>query len=358
MNIWIRSETKKDERRAPLTPSHVRILLDQGVKVYVERSDQRIYSDEQYQKIGCELQNAGDWVSAKNCYIVGLKELPEANMPISQQHIYYAHAFKEQVGTRTLLQRFKKGGGTILDYEYLIDCLNQPVVTSSFSFSAGFCGAALSLLIWGAKINKTTFKGPLYYANRSLLEESLQKLISTLSALPRILIIGAYGQSGKGVQALLNQYKIKAECWDRYHTEARVDFSEILEFDMVFNCINLSGEIKPFVTFELLSQNKNLSIIADISCDVSNPNNPLPIYPAVTSFAAPTYRIPCLSPTPVDIIAIDHLASFLPRESSDLFSAQLLPFLLQLLACGANLKNSVWKHALQKYHNTLEKLAE
>ena len=37
----------------------------------------------------------GSWVNApKDAYILGLKELPFCKEPISQKHIFFAHAYK------------------------------------------------------------------------------------------------------------------------------------------------------------------------------------------------------------------------------------------------------------------------
>lgn len=41
---------------------------------------------------------AGSWVSApKEAIILGLKELPHSEDPISQRHIFFAHAFKVHI---------------------------------------------------------------------------------------------------------------------------------------------------------------------------------------------------------------------------------------------------------------------
>lgn len=43
---------------------------------------------------------AGSWVSApKETIILGLKELPHCADPISQRHIFFAHAYKVKVLT-------------------------------------------------------------------------------------------------------------------------------------------------------------------------------------------------------------------------------------------------------------------
>ena len=50
-------------------------------------------------------------------------------------------------------------------------------------------------------------------------------------------------------------------------------------------------------------------------------------------------------PPPLDLVAIDHLPSMLPRESSEDFSEQLLPTLLQL----GQPEEGVWGRALEVF---------
>ena len=74
-------------------------------------------------------------------------------------------------------------------------------------------------------------------------------------------------------------------------------------------------------------------MVCDVSCDTTNPNNPIPIYDINTTFDNPTVPVqlpPRSSELPLSVISIDHLPSLLPRESSEAFSAALLPSLLQL----------------------------
>lgn len=49
-HLWLRAETKPMEHRAALTPATAKILLDAGFKITVERSDLRIFDDEEYVK--------------------------------------------------------------------------------------------------------------------------------------------------------------------------------------------------------------------------------------------------------------------------------------------------------------------
>jgi saccharopine dehydrogenase (NAD+, L-lysine forming) len=351
--IWLRAETKKYERRTPLTPSHASQLIQNGIDVVVESSTNRTYQDGDYEDAGCQLVTDKDWREAPiDYYILGIKELPNSHEPISHEHIYFAHAYKHQEGADKLLSRFVEGGGVVYDYEYLTDCLSHPVVTSSFSYWSGFCGAAISLLAWDARQkNKVpSFDIPMFFENKHKLIEQVKRLHKTWKVQPASLVIGAAVNAGKGVCDLLNHFGLDVERWSRKETALPEQFVKILDYDMLFNCIRLTENIMPFLTLDSLTDNKKLSIVADISCDPSSADNPLPIYFKETSFSHPTRRVQCESIVPVDVMAIDHLASFLPKESSDTFSAQLFPFLCELLCFGSGLKNSVWNSSLNQFH--------
>jgi saccharopine dehydrogenase (NAD+, L-lysine-forming) len=48
--LWLRCETKKFERRAALSPTTAKKLIDAGFTVLVERDTQRIFEDVEYEK--------------------------------------------------------------------------------------------------------------------------------------------------------------------------------------------------------------------------------------------------------------------------------------------------------------------
>jgi saccharopine dehydrogenase (NAD+, L-lysine-forming) len=49
-HLWLRAETKPMEHRAALTPATAKTLLDAGFKITVEKSEERIFDDEEYVK--------------------------------------------------------------------------------------------------------------------------------------------------------------------------------------------------------------------------------------------------------------------------------------------------------------------
>lgn len=71
-------------------------------------------------------------------------------------------------------------------------------------------------------------------------------------------------------------------------------FNEILDVDIFINCIYLSSKIPPFLTASQIQQAGNtrrLSVIVDVSCDTTNPYNPIPIYTINTTFKEPTVPV-------------------------------------------------------------------
>jgi saccharopine dehydrogenase (NAD+, L-lysine-forming) len=87
-------------------------------------------------------------------------------------------------------------------------------------------------------------------------------------------------------------------------------------------------------------------------------NNPIPIYSINTIFTAPT--VPVELPAgaggpPLSVISIDHLPSLLPRESSEAFSNDLLPYLLQLDNWRGE-DAPVWRGALDLYNQKVAEL--
>lgn len=82
-----------------------------------------------------------------DAYIIGLKELPEEDdSPLSHQHIFFAHCFKNQRGWENVLKRFIKGNGVLLDLEFLTDERGRRI--AAFGYHAGFAGTALGLDVW------------------------------------------------------------------------------------------------------------------------------------------------------------------------------------------------------------------
>ncbi|KAF7590558.1 Saccharopine dehydrogenase [Aspergillus hancockii] len=343
--IWLRAETKPAEARSALTPTTAKVLMDAGYEVTVERSTQRIFDDEEFAKIGAPLVEEGSWVkdAPKDAYVLGLKELPEDDFPLEHVHITFAHCYKQQGGWDRVLSRWPRGGGTLLDLEFLTDDAGRRV--AAFGWSAGYAGSALAVKNWAWQLTHPEgepLPSEVPYANQDLLiqsvKESLEAGKKQSGRSPRVLVIGALGRCGNGAVQLAKDVGIPESDiieWDLAETKKGGPFKEIVEdADIFVNCIYLTAKIPHFVNVESLSTpNRRLSVICDVSADTTNPHNPIPVYDITTTFDKPTVPVTLPAGTqgpPLSVISIDHLPSLLPRESSEMFSQALLPSLLQL----------------------------
>lgn len=349
-HIWLRAETKPQEQRTALTPKNAKTLLEKGFKVSVESSIQNIFDDHEYLEVGCEVVPAGSWESApKNAYILGLKELPESEKPLIHKHIYFAHAYKQQSGWQGILNRFVSGNGELFDLEYLVDENNRRI--AAFGYWAGFAGAALAVQAWCDKQLQIAEKPITAFPNKEALISSLKSKLSDIPTKPNVMVIGAKGRSGSGACQLAKELFLEVTPWDMQETAKGGPFKEINEHDIFVNCVLVNKDLPPFLNFESLADdNRQLSIIADVSCDPYGSYNPLPIYGSCTTFNKPSLTVD-VTGTPISLIAIDHLPSLLPRESSEDYGEQLLPHIESL----ATQRTIVWDNAIKhfKHHSAL-----
>lgn len=348
-----------------MTPTTTKKLLDAGYKVNVERSRERIFDDEEFSAVGAALVPEGSWVHAPTDHIiVGLKELPEDKFALKHTHVQFAHCYKGQAGWEDVLSRFPQGGGTLLDLEFLTDDTGRRV--AAFGYHAGYAGAALAIEAWAYHLQHPeakTMPAVSSYANQDLLltdvRAKLQEGEAIKSRKPRVLVIGALGRCGRGAVDLCKAAGIPDENilkWDLPETAKGGPFSEIVESDIFVNCIYLSDPIPPFLNEESLSSEKrNLSVVCDVSCDTTNPHNPIPIYMENSTFSRPTLPVAGYENPTLSVISIDHLPSLLPRESSEAFSEALLPSLMSL---KERQDSRVWQQATDLFNEKVGTLPE
>ena len=349
-SLWLRAETKPHERRTALTPSSAAALVKAGFSVTVERSAQSCFAAQDYADVGCALAAPGSWPDAPDdAIIMGLKELPESSEPLHHRHIYFAHAYKEQAGWRDVLGRFVRGGGELFDIEFLVDENGRRV--AAFGYWAGYAGAAVAVKVWcGQQLGREPLVPPLAdYANRDVLVEELKQELGEAEAKagrkPTVMVIGALGRSGSGAADLAKAIDLTVTEWDMAETAPGGPFREVLEHDIFINCVLVFSSIPPFVTKETIAaDDRLLSVVCDVSCDPFGDYNPIPLYTECTTFEVPASRLRDGTP-PLDLVAIDHLPSMLPKESSEDFSKLLLPTLLQLGEPEAG----VWGRALDTF---------
>lgn len=113
--------------------------------------------------------------------------------------------------------------------------------------------------------------------------------------LPRVMVLGYLGRCGSGAADFARRVGIPEESiikWDMAETAKGGPFEEIVAHDIFVNCIYLSQPIPPFLTKAMLDRpNRPLSVLVDVSCDTTNPHNPLPVYSDATTFDEPILRV-------------------------------------------------------------------
>lgn len=349
-HLWLRAEQRDNETRVGLTPAGAAALLAAGIEVSVEASPSRVIPDQAYADAGCTMVKSHSWPDApKDAVIFGLKELPDSAAPLPHRHIMFGHAFKGQPSGQRLLRRFREGGGTLLDLEYLTDEDGRRL--AAFGYWAGYAGAAVALKCWTAQ-QKGQIASPItaYKSAAHLLADLQSDLDTTGNNRPEALIIGALGRVGTGVADLCAAMRVQSTKWDMAETATGGPFPEVLAHEMFFNCVLARPGTPVFVPADTGVRPRRLSVIADIACDPDSDFSPIKVYDRTTTWKTPALRV---HEDPVlDVTAIDNLPSMLPLESSEDYAAQLLPVLATLAQPDA----PIWSRAAAIFRDHIARL--
>jgi saccharopine dehydrogenase (NAD+, L-lysine-forming) len=346
-HLWVRAEQRDNEERVGLTANGAAQLIKAGITLTVEESSSRAIPLQGYIDAGCTIAPEHSWTDApEDAIIFGLKELREDGTPLRHRHILFGHAYKGQPSGRILLDRFKAGGGTLYDIEYLTDEDGRRV--AAFGYWAGYAGAAVTLRCWMAQ-QKDQIAGPVakFDSSTALLADLQSELVSIGTQRPTALIIGALGRVGTGAADLLTAMGVPCTKWDMAETASGGPFPEVMAHDLFLNCILARPGTPVFVPASAKLTERRLSVIGDIACDPDSDFSPIKVYDRATTWDAPALRV---SETPaLDVTAIDNLPSLLPVESSEDFASQLLPSLLSL----DSLNTGVWARAKTLFNDNL-----
>jgi saccharopine dehydrogenase (NAD+, L-lysine-forming) len=349
-HLWVRAEQRPNEERVGLMPEGVAALIKAGIQVTVEESTPRAVPMDGYKAAGATIAPENSWPDAPaDAIIFGLKELPEDDTPLNHRHIMFGHAYKGQPAGQRLLKRFKAGGGTLYDLEYLVDETGRRV--AAFGYWAGFAGAAVSLMSWIAQQQGKLCPPVRTYASATALTDALKADLEALGATPpSALVIGALGRVGTGASDLCTRLGMPVTKWDMAETANGGPFPEVLEHQIFLNCILARPGTPVFVPASAKTDPRALRVIGDIACDPDSDFSPIKVYDRTTSWDAPALRVH--DDPPLDVTAIDNLPSLLPVESSEDYAAQLLPSLLTL----GDLTSGVWARAYADFETHSSKV--
>ena len=145
--VGIRREDKSAwERRTPLVPDDVGHLVhEDGLEILVQRAPNRCFPDDEYARAGAVLTD--DLAAAD--VVLGVKEIPAERLEAAKAYMFFSHTMKGQSHNMPMLRRLLELGGTLLDYELVVD--ERGLRTIAFGRHAGLAGAIDTLWALGRR---------------------------------------------------------------------------------------------------------------------------------------------------------------------------------------------------------------
>jgi len=375
--IAIIRESRSDDRRTPLVPSHIKELLSTfpNLSISVQPSNHRCFSDQEYEEQGAIITED---LSACNL-VLGVKEIEPDLLISSKSYMFFSHTSKIQpdnsataqgtpgMDKKELLKEILKKKITLIDYENMRDDLNRRYL--GFGRFAGIVGCYNSLNLYLETLDQKPM--PRAYELNSY--EKLKDNIGKRDFRNARIIITGDGRVARGSLEFLEFANIQKVLPDEYlqnnnssaifcnlPTSAYVSnkdgsifnlhhfinspelYISVLDKYMPSTSVLISSHYwdpKSPRLFEKkdIEKNNNLKVIGDITCDV---NGSIPTTSRSSTIMDPYYYIDRTTLQEINqhnqalaIMAVDNLPSELPKDSSKEFGdgivKEVLPYILE-----------------------------
>lgn len=357
-----------------MTPPQIVALqeLYPNVEFYVQPSDSRCYSDEEYDYLDIPLKE-----DLHDCDILlGVKEVDKRTFIPEKTYLFFAHVAKKQILHREMFREIVAQKLRLIDFEYLTTDQGQRIV--AFGRYAGIVGAYNGLRARGMRTNR--FKLKPAYQCRDLEEMWAGLRLIQLKPGLKILVTGE-GRVANGIMETLSichlvqvspedflnkEFDVPVVCkigpsnYAKHKKGYSFDFtnfvknpgdyeSSFLPYTRVTDILMTGHFWDPrspvfFTREDMQNPDFRISIIADISCDI---NGPIPSTIRATTIADPFYSFnpqlgieepPFTHPTNITVMATDNLPGELPRDASADFGKQLIQNVLHDLFTNADSK--------------------
>jgi alanine dehydrogenase len=339
------------------------------IKVFVEASPTRCFSDDAYREVGIEVVE-----DLSHCDVIfNIKEVPSEALIAQKTYFFFSHTIKKQPYNRTMLQTILQKNITLIDYEVLRYETGARVL--GFGRYAGVVGTYNGLLVYGKKHG-------LFSLTPAHLSKNYADILTQLLRvnLPNIRIaVTGGGRVSQGALDLLRALQIREVTpnqylhvrydepvfvqlnspdlyvhptltqWDtqhfyKHHGEYRSQFKGYAECtDLLVNGIYWTEDLpRLFEEGDTKDAEKFApTVIADISCDVEGS---VPITYKATSIADPVIgwsrgnQSPCeaYGEDSIDVMAVGNLPNELPRDASEEFGEMLMHKVIPELVAGGS----------------------
>lgn len=361
----IRENKLPADLRTPLTPLQCVELMQNfpDVKIIIQPSKNRCFNDEQYAKLGLELNE-----DLSSCDIlIGVKEVPVEYLIANKTYLFFSHTIKKQAHNRNLLRHVLKHNITLIDYETMVWEAGNRII--GFGRFAGLVGAHYAFLMWGKKFGFYSLKPA--HECKDLLDMIGQYKDLHLS--PMKIVLCGDGRVAHGCLEFLRKLKISqvspeefidndynkpvyvhlrsedyyvrkdGKEWDKAdfykHPEDYISSFQpyYQRADIMLNGIFWRSGIPMFFTHEeMKSSNFRIKVISDITCDIPGP---LPSTVKSTTIENPFYgynsflekEVSPFLPNSIDVQAVGNLPCELPIDASSEFGEQLIRHILPCL---------------------------
>ena len=356
----IREGKTPPDKRVPLTPKKCVELqaAHPGLRVLVQPSPHRAYTDAEYADLGLEL--CAD-LSACDV-LMGVKEVPIAQLIPHKTYLFFSHTVKKQPANRNLLRAVLANNIRLIDYELLTNAQGERIV--AFGRYAGIVGAYNGLLTYGRKHRLFDLRPAHQCLDMADMEEEYFKV----KALPPIKIaVTGSGRVAGGALEVLDKMGIRqvsvheflhhdfaepvyaqlrsrdyhrprdGRAWDtaHFHQHPEAYQSTFPRFLPVTDLLIACAFWHPaaprlFEEADTRDPDFRLNTIADVTCDV---DGSIPVTKRSSTIAAPAFdydpRTGELTeayahPENLTVMAVDNLPCELPRNASRDFGRQLL----------------------------------
>ncbi len=365
-DLLVRKEYIPHEKRVMITPQQVANLTKNGYKIALEDWPERIFNNEEYNKaVSADGMHENFHIIPQNTWmndalfessvILGTKQIKNAHefshdFSLAHTYLHFDHSYKRQTQAEKRLARFAVApfmgnDATLLDHEYCTDM--NAVCTHSFSVSAGFSTAAISILLWSQKMHGISLHLPQFnYENKDDFFNMLAPLFKEAvlinrGALPKILILGSNrGRSANGAMKFIDELKTYSHLnidyiiWNRQKTSQQQTTEHglvgINDFDIILNTTFTDEACPAFINDHTVAQRNKTQIIGDITCDTSIDKNRI----RVSNYQPTDFDTPAIDITEnVALVSIDHSPSFFPKAASIQMAQSFFPHLQSLLYC-------------------------
>lgn len=359
IKIGVLRETKTPpDKRVALAPEQGVELLKrfQNVELYIQPSDIRAYTDEEYEAAGLTLKE-----DLSDCdVLIGVKEVAIDSLIPGKTYMFFSHTGKKQEHNRELLRAILDKKIELIDYEYLTDVHNIRLV--AFGRWAGIVGAYNGLVAWGLRTGDYKLKRAVDCHD---MEEFFNELRKVKLPPIKILITGG-GRVAHGAMETLEPLNIRKVSHlqflndkfnepvfcqlDPWHYTKRKDgdvfdlkhfFKHPYEYDSKFLPYTKVTDMFVAAHFwdprspvfmtqqDMQASDFNMKVIADISCDVGGP---IPSTIRASTIVEPFYgyepfkgeETAPFHKNAVTVMAVDNLPGEAPRNSSIDFGKDLI----------------------------------